>query len=237
MGPQRLAALASRSAVEEPVAESQSKSNHWRFRQLITGPEAQAAFDLLRERGRVERWGHAARIHLDRQHDERVVVLKGQVLLGDRTALTRGDAFAPPPPEVDPDFEALAHQETTIVILEQEALRESVESLVPERVVQVGSIFQRRELSVPLAPLLRTSASTRQAQAILELAERYGEPGEEDQRVAPPLSSAQLASLAGLDRPRARQALTLLERAGLIRRDRRALHVLDLEGLRRFALG
>lgn len=219
------------------MAESQSTSKLWRFRQLISGPQAQAAFDLLRERGRVERWGHAARIHLDRRHDERVVVLQGQVILGEEATLSRGDAFAPPPPEIDADFNALAHQETTIVILEQEALRESVESLVSERVVQVGSIFQRRELSVPLAPLLRTSASTRLAQTILELAERYGEPGPDAQRVAPPLSSAQLASLAGLDRARARQALTLVERAGLIRRDRRALHVLDLEGLRRFALG
>ncbi|TXD38857.1 Crp/Fnr family transcriptional regulator [Lujinxingia vulgaris] len=219
------------------MAESQSTSNLWHFRQLITGPQARATFDRLRERGRVERWGHAARIHLDREHDERVVVLEGQVILGSETTLARGDAFAPPSDEVAPDFEALAHQETTIVIMEQEALRESVELLLPERMVQGGSIFQRRELSVPLAPLLRTSTGARQAQTILELAERYGEPGPGNQRVAPPLSSAQLASLAGLDRERARQALALLERAGLIRRDRRALRILDLDGLRRFALG
>lgn len=215
----------------------QSKSSIWSFRDLVRGPQAVAAFAALREQGRVERWGHAAQIHLDGEHDERVVVLEGYVSFGGNRMLGRGDAFAPFLDASAQHLEARAYQETTIVILEREALRTSIEEILTERAVLTGSIFKRRELSVPLAPLLRTSASARQAQAILEIAERYGEAGLGDERIAPALSTAQLASLAGLESGRAREALAMLERAGLIARDRRALRVRDLEGLRRYALG
>ncbi|WP_158542275.1 Crp/Fnr family transcriptional regulator [Lujinxingia litoralis] len=220
------------------MVEQESRANIWRFRGLITGQQAEAAFRELRERGRVERWGHAARIHLEGEHDELIVVLSGRVMVGRELRLGRGDAFAPfsgESQEVIP--EARAHQETTIVVMERDELRDIVEPILRERAVVSGSIFNRQELRVPLAPLLRSSASTRLGQVILEIVERYGEHQTENLRRAPALSTAQLASLAGLERERTRRALTLLERAGLIARSRGALTVRDLEGLRHYVLG
>jgi CRP/FNR family cyclic AMP-dependent transcriptional regulator len=73
----------------------------------------------------------------------------------------------------------------------------------------------------------------RVAARLVELAERYGEPGDGGVRIGLPLSQEELAGWTGASREAVSKALQTLRGAGWVRTERRRITVLDLEALRR----
>lgn len=76
----------------------------------------------------------------------------------------------------------------------------------------------------------------RVAHRLVELCERFGEPGEERIEIELPLSQEELASWSGASREAVSKALQLLRSLRIVETGRRHVAVLDLEALRRRAL-
>jgi CRP/FNR family cyclic AMP-dependent transcriptional regulator len=72
----------------------------------------------------------------------------------------------------------------------------------------------------------------RVAHRLVELADDYGEPGEDGIRIGLPISQRELAGWVGSSREAVNKALQQLHRQGFIVAERRQITVLDLEGLR-----
>jgi CRP-like cAMP-binding protein len=75
----------------------------------------------------------------------------------------------------------------------------------------------------------------RVARRLVELSDRFGEQSEDGTLISLPLSQEELASWTGCSREAASKALQALRKRGLIETRRRAVTVLDEEGLRRRA--
>jgi CRP-like cAMP-binding protein len=75
----------------------------------------------------------------------------------------------------------------------------------------------------------------RVARRLVELSERFGEDTEDGVRISLPLSQEELASWTGCSREAASKALQALRKRGLVETRRRAVIVLDPEGLARRA--
>jgi CRP/FNR family cyclic AMP-dependent transcriptional regulator len=73
----------------------------------------------------------------------------------------------------------------------------------------------------------------RVAARLVELVERYGEPGSGGLRIGLPLSQEELAGWTGASREAVSKALQALRKVGWVRTERRRITVLDLEALRR----
>ena len=72
----------------------------------------------------------------------------------------------------------------------------------------------------------------RVAHRLVELADDYGEPGEDGIRIGLPISQRELAGWVGSSREAVNKALQQLQRQGFIAAERRQITVLDVEGLR-----
>jgi CRP-like cAMP-binding protein len=70
---------------------------------------------------------------------------------------------------------------------------------------------------------------------LVELSERFGEETEDGLKISLPLSQEELASWTGCSREAASKALQALRKRGLVETRRRAVVVLDREGLARRA--
>ncbi len=77
--------------------------------------------------------------------------------------------------------------------------------------------------------------SRRVAVRLIELADRYGKPGEDGLRIDLPLTQDELADWIAVSRPAAARALGELRAAGLVTTGRRAISVTDATGLRAYA--
>jgi CRP-like cAMP-binding protein len=75
----------------------------------------------------------------------------------------------------------------------------------------------------------------RVAVRLVDLAERYGQPGEDGLRIDLPLTQDELADWIAVSRPAAARALAELRNAGLVTTGRRAISVTDAAGLRAYA--
>jgi CRP/FNR family transcriptional regulator, cyclic AMP receptor protein len=73
----------------------------------------------------------------------------------------------------------------------------------------------------------------RVAARLVELAERYGEDGQEGLTIALPLSQEELAGWTGSSREAVSKALQAMRAAGWVRTERRRFTVLDMDALRR----
>lgn len=220
----------------------------WIFRNLLVGEEADEVLEGAREIGRVERWGHAARIPLWTQPDEIIVVAEGTVLAeraagSDLVRLTRGDAFGKSPQERPGARElsstadhVTAHQETTIYIIARDELDRIWEES-KERRVLAGRWRKKTEILVPVLPLLGALPASRLARILLYLVETYGELDGNKGRLPLTLRSRQLAELSGLSRRRVAQAWKLFERTGLLVVEGKSVIFMNIDELRRYALG
>lgn len=220
----------------------------WVFRNLIAGEEADEVLDAAREVGRAERWGHAARIPLWTQPDEIIVVAEGTVVAeraagSDFTRLTRGDAFGKSLQKRAGATElssradhVTAHQETTIYIIARDELDQIWQESKKRRVL-AGSWRRKQEIQVPVLPLLGALPTSRLARILLHLVETYGELEANKGRLPLTLRASQLAELSGLSRRRAAQAWKLFERAGLLTIEGKSLLLMNINELRRYALG
>ena len=77
----------------------------------------------------------------------------------------------------------------------------------------------------------------RVARRLVELAARCGEPDEHGVRIAVALSQDELAGWVGASREAVAKALRVLRSRGYVSTGRRAMTVLDIDGLRRRAGG
>jgi CRP-like cAMP-binding protein len=75
----------------------------------------------------------------------------------------------------------------------------------------------------------------RVAARLVELAEEHGQPSGEEVRIDVPLSQEELATWVGASREAVSRSLRSFRDRGWVRTDRRAIHVLDLDALRRRA--
>lgn len=77
----------------------------------------------------------------------------------------------------------------------------------------------------------------RVAARLVVLCDRFGEPCDEGQRIAMPLTQAELASWVGASRQAVARALNLMRKLGWVTTSQRAITVQDLESLRVYAHG
>jgi CRP-like cAMP-binding protein len=220
------------------------KPQIWYFRGL--GLHERAPDDVLatlREQGRLERWGHQARIHRPGRGDEVYVVLDGNVYVHDASReskpvrLRTGDLFGETDLGDDADaLETHAFDDTTIVAAPRDLFDEVIRHRTGEMTTRSGIITGRKELVVPVAPLLYTTPAQRLARVLLHLAESRdaldGAGAELDIR----LKSKKLGDLTGVVPEHAKKAVELLEKRGLIVPRRRSTLLPNVERLRHFSL-
>jgi CRP-like cAMP-binding protein len=100
----------------------------------------------------------------------------------------------------------------------------------------LGALARRlRRTNETLADLVFSDVPGRVAKALLDLSERFGEPSDEGVRVAHDLTQEELAQLVGASRETVNKALADFAARGWVRREGRAVVLLDLDRLERRA--
>ena len=217
----------------------------WLFRDFIESGEIDEVLERACEKGRVERWGHAAQIPLWAKPDEVVLVIDGDVEVqranGDDVRLSRGSAFGRAgngeiTASLEGGDELVARGETTICSIPEEALREIWEESELRRSVEAGRWFSKELVEVPVWPLLGTFPSTRLARILLHLVENYGEIDGSKGKLPITLRRKQLAELAGVGKSRAGDVWELFERTGLVEVESGSVLLKHLGRLREMAV-
>ncbi|WP_425955935.1 Crp/Fnr family transcriptional regulator [Xylanimonas sp. McL0601] len=100
----------------------------------------------------------------------------------------------------------------------------------------LGALARRlRRTNETLADLVFSDVPGRVAKALLDLSTRFGEPSDEGVRVAHDLTQEELAQLVGASRETVNKALADFASRGWVRREGRAVVLLDLDRLERRA--
>ena len=100
----------------------------------------------------------------------------------------------------------------------------------------LGALARRlRRTNETLADLVFSDVPGRVAKALLDLSTRFGEPSDEGVRVAHDLTQEELAQLVGASRETVNKALADFAARGWVRREGRAVVLLDLDRLERRA--
>lgn len=206
----------------------------------------------LKDRGRMERWGHRAKIFHEPGAPEVYLVLSGGVFVRDtphtqQVKLARGDMFGSlgaPDQILERDGQPtrladellLANDDTTLVAVERQifdeiAAKQLGDSTSSMRRLRKGKV----ELSLPITPMLYTSPARRFAKALLHLAERDGVIDGNRATIEVPVRSRLFAPLLGLDAKRLDNVLTQLELRGVLTQDGPRLLIPDLDALRALA--
>ncbi len=222
----------------------------WFFRGLSLHERLpNSTLETLRQRGRMERWGHRAVIDHDPASMALYVLLDGNVYVREldragRVKLKPGDVFgalAAPPDfyEEDalvassPDSDLLlAHDDTTLVSLDRGVFDEVAARHLGTTSASMRSLRGSTAVDVPVNPLLYTSPVKRFAKALLHLAETQGVIDGDSAAIDVPMRSRAFASLLGLDTERLTRALQHLEVRGAIGVEGRRLIIPSLERLR-----
>jgi|GEM_PF-2279005 CRP-like cAMP-binding protein len=208
----------------------------------------------LKDRGRMERWGHRAKIFHEPGAAEVFLVLSGGVFVRDtphteRVKLARGDMFGSlgaPDQILDDGGEPvrladellLAHDDTTLVAVERQIFDEVAAKQLGD---STSSLRRRRlrrekvELSLPIQPMLYTSPVRRFAKALLHLAERDGVIDGNKAVIDVPARTKLFAPLLGLDAKRLDNVLSQLELRGVLTQEGPRLLIPDLDALRTLA--
>lgn len=198
----------------------------------------------LRERARLERWGHRADIFRATSDLDVSVVLDGSVWLqdaerADEVALTRGDIFGMAAREAEHgDLLLQAHDDTLLARMPREEFREMVAPHLGRLETSVGLFHRRRDLWVPVRPLLFTTPKSRLAKVLLHLVETEGDlDDEETARLDLTLQPRKLSDLTGVSRERVKEVLASLEEERILEANRGDMRIWELEELRRLARG
>jgi CRP-like cAMP-binding protein len=199
--------------------------------------------EALGANARLERWGHQADIFRGPADSGVSIILKGRVWLRDyerarEIALLRGDIFGRADFEVDPaNLSLRAHDDTLIAVLDREEFAEMIVPHLGRLSTRVGLFRKRRDLWVPVQPLLFTTPTVRLAKVLLHLVETEGALDERGHgELAMRLEARSLAELTGVDPVRVRNVLKALERQKILERGRSGTRIWDLDTLRQVAL-
>lgn len=236
---------------ESNPARLGEQNSLWLFCDFVTDEAPSRVYDEIRRVGRLERWGHGAEIPVFAEDDEIVVVLQGHVVMrrestGEDVRLTRGDAFGRTPkgrvasatsegPTRHHELGAI--RETTISTIDRDRLREVWGGGRATKSGEIGGWFRKRDVEVPVWPLVGSMPTTRIARVLVHLVEQYGQLDGERGRLPQTLKTGQIAQLAGLDEQRASRVWELFERTGLVGGERGAVVLEDMPALRKYALG
>lgn len=119
------------------------------------------------------------------------------------------------------------------VAIESERFRRFLES-VPGAALSLVDMLGRRFRNADLQRIQFGASDTtgRVAARLIELAERYGEPGPEGTRIALPITQEELSGWAASSRAGVAQALRTMRELGWIETDRRRITILDTNALK-----
>jgi CRP-like cAMP-binding protein len=129
-----------------------------------------------------------------------------------------------------------AMEEVETLTLSRDAFSEWLKQN-PRVALSLLELLTRRLRDADLKRIEFTAYDTvgRVARRLVELSERFGEETEDGLKISLPLSQEELASWTGCSREAASKALQALRKRGLVETRRRAVVVLDREGLARRA--
>lgn len=220
------------------------ESRFWYLRRMNVDERLPADVGAeLRSRAQLERWGHHADIFRGPADSNVSIVLKGRVWLQDHenaptVGLLRGDVFGRVDTQVpSADLSLRAHDDTLLAVLSREEFGEMVVPHLGDLSTRVGRFRKRRDLWVPVEPLLFTATGARLAKVLLHLVETEGELNEEEgfARLKMKLRAKWLAKLTAVDPMTVRRELQALEINKVLERGDDGELVWDLESLGRLA--
>ncbi len=198
--------------------------------------------EALTERARLERWGHHANIFRAPDDSDVSVVLDGNVWLQDarraaEVTLGRGDVFGKAKGNLEhKDLVLRARDDTLLAVMPREEFRQMVIPHLGRLETRVGLFHKRRDLWVPVQPLLFTTPRSRLAKVLLHLVETEGSLDDDGHgRLDLKLQPRKLAELTGVDRERVRRVIQALEQEKLLELGRGGARIWDLDELRRIA--
>lgn len=201
------------------------------------------AYEDLRERATLERWGHRADIFRSDETDDVSLILEGRVGLQEsgrhsEVLLNQGDLFghAHEGP-TQQDLTLRARDDTTLAVLSPEEFRDVVTPHLGRLATRVGLFTKRRDIWVPVEPLLFTTPRRRIAHILLHLVEQEGATQESSAHIPVKLPPRKLADLSGIDPARVRELLNFFQEAQILELGRGETRVLSLGELRDIADG
>lgn len=224
----------------------------WYLRRLQVDQRLpEQALETLEERARLERWGHQADIYRAADDPSVSIVLSGRVWLKGGAAelkvpLNQGDIFgrvlqAEPDSaqggRAEPAATRLhAWDDTLLAVLDREEFKELVQPHLGRLSTKVGAFRKRRDIWVPVGPLLFTGPAERMAKVLLHLAQTEGEIDAEGRaRLLMKREARKLAALTGFNPTRVRKVLEALEVDNILRRAGGELWIRDIDELREVA--
>lgn len=200
--------------------------------------------DHLRDTARLERWGHRADIFRSPDDRDVSVVLDGSVWLQDKrradeVTLSRGDLFGKAVGGDDHDDLILqAYDDTLLAAVPREEFRDLVVPHLGRLQTRVGLFHRRRDLWVPVRPLLFTTPRSRLAKVLLHLVETEGDLQDDSKaHLDLKLQPRKLADLTGVSRERVKEVLESLEEQRILEANRGDTRIWNLDQLRRLARG
>ncbi|MGO1316653.1 MAG: Crp/Fnr family transcriptional regulator [Cellulomonadaceae bacterium] len=179
--------------------------------------------------------------------DRLYVIREGKVKLGRRASDGRENLLAVLGPGemfgelslFDPGprtLSAIAVADTTLYELAHQELVRWLELHPQMSKVMLGALARRlRRTNENLADLVFSDVPGRVAKALLDLSQRFGEPLSDGLRVAHDLTQEELAQLVGASRETVNKALADFSARGWVRREGRAVVLLDIDRLERRA--
>ena len=198
-------------------------------------------YEELIEEARVERWGHKADIHRAPDDQDISLVLEGRVALQeanprDVISLAEGDLFGHAhDAETDSQLTLKALDDTTLAVIPRGEFRDRVTEHLGDLDTRVGLFTKRRDIWVPVEPLLFTTPRRRLAQILLHLVELEGEKNGREAQVPARLPPRKLSDLSGIERSRVRELLKFFREQQLLELGAGHTRIIDLDELRRIA--
>lgn len=214
---------------------------------LFAGIDEQAARALLDSMSRVDLPRGQVLFHEGEPGDRLYLIASGKLKLGRRSADGRENLLAVlGPGEMFGELSLFSPGPRTAsatAVADAELLELSHEELVVwlERYPAVAkhlleALAQRlRRTNEALADLVFSDVPGRVAKALLDLSTRFGQPVEDGVRVAHDLTQEELAQLVGASRETVNKALADFTSRGWVRREGRAVVLLDMRRLERRA--
>jgi CRP-like cAMP-binding protein len=214
---------------------------YWYVKGLdLNGTSADVVTEI-RDVGRMERWGHRARVHHRDEPDEVYVVLEGGVRLHDGAhdvtlRLKPGDVYGETGLQEHPTHELVrAHDDTVLAALDRDAFEKITTGQIGELQTQIG-LVRRQSLAVPATLLLYTAPKQRVARVLLHLVEEYGAVEEESGLVDFGLRTRNLARLTGLAQHTVSDIFDTMQRERVVEVGRTELVIPSLDQIRELAI-
>ncbi len=196
----------------------------------------------LAEDGRVERWGHRARVSHREDPGEVHIVLSGALDLRDGAhdvgiRLRPGDVFGETGHEsVRGDSGIIAYDDTRLVAVHRSLFDDTARDALGSMTART-KLMRGRTLMVPASMLVYTAPEPRLARVILHLVERYGRVEGDRASLDVAVHSRVLARMSGLAHRAASDIFDSMQRRQFVEVGRNGLWVPSVEGLRAVVTG